>query len=119
MNSDRPLTGIRVLDLTQFLSGPFATQLLADLGAEIIKLEPPQGDPIRAVPPHFVGDDSVYYLCINRNKRCVTVDMKTDAGRALVKRLALASDIVMENFRPGVLDRLGLSAAALRAEKPS
>lgn len=116
---DRPLSGIRVLDLTQFLSGPFATQMFADLGAEIIKLEPPQGDPIREVPPHFVGDDSVYYLCINRNKRCVAVDMKQDAGRALVKRLALASDIVMENFRPGVLDRLGLSAEAIRKEKPS
>jgi crotonobetainyl-CoA:carnitine CoA-transferase CaiB-like acyl-CoA transferase len=116
---DRPLTGIRVLDLTQFLSGPYATQMMADLGAEIIKLEPPQGDPIRVVPPHFVGDDSVYYLCINRNKRCVAVDMKLDAGRALVKRLALASDIVMENFRPGVLDRLGLCAETLRQEKPS
>ena len=118
-NLDRPLSGIRVLDLTQFLSGPYATQMLADLGAEIIKLEPPQGDPIRVVPPHFVGEDSVYYLCINRNKRCVAVDMKLDAGRALVKRLALASDIVMENFRPGVLERLGLSAETLRKEKSS
>ncbi|HXJ00135.1 MAG TPA: CoA transferase [Micropepsaceae bacterium] len=116
---DRPLSGVRVLDLTQFLSGPFATQIFADLGAEILKLEPPQGDPIRAVPPHFVGEDSVYYLCINRNKRCVAVDMKTEAGRDLVKKLALSSDIVMENFRPGVLDRLGLSAEALRKEKPS
>ncbi len=116
---DRPLSGLRVLDLTQFLSGPFATQIFADLGAEIIKLEPPQGDPIRAVPPHFVGDDSVYYLCINRNKRCVAVDMKSDAGRDLVKRLALACDIVMENFRPGVLERLGFSASELRKEKPS
>src|SRR5712671_3875826 len=84
---DRPLTGIRVLDLTQFLSGPYATQILADLGADIIKLEPPQGDPIRVVPPHFVGDDSVYYVCINRNKRCIAVDMKVDAGRELVKRI--------------------------------
>jgi crotonobetainyl-CoA:carnitine CoA-transferase CaiB-like acyl-CoA transferase len=116
---DRPLSKLRVLDLTQFLSGPFATQIFADLGADIIKLEPPQGDPIRAVPPHFVGEDSVYYLCINRNKRCVAVDMKMDAGRELVKRLALSSDIVMENFRPGVLERLGLSAEALRKEKPS
>src|SRR6266699_2264624 len=107
---DRPLTGIRVLDLTQFLS---------DLGADIIKLEPPQGDPIRVVPPHFVGDDSVYYLCINRNKRCIAVDMKVDAGRELVKRLALSCDIVMENFRPGVLERLGLSAESLRKEKPA
>jgi CoA:oxalate CoA-transferase len=116
---DQPLSGIRVLDLTQFLSGPYATQILADLGADIIKLEPPQGDPIRVVPPHFVGEDSVYYLCINRNKRCIAVDMKVDAGRDLVKRLALSCDIVMENFRPGVLDRLGLSAQSLRQEKPA
>jgi crotonobetainyl-CoA:carnitine CoA-transferase CaiB-like acyl-CoA transferase len=118
-SKDQPLNGIRVLDLTQFLSGPFATQVLADLGADIIKLEPPQGDPIRAVPPHFVDENSVYYLCINRNKRTVAVDMKVVQGRELVKRLALSSDIVMENFRPGVLDRLGLSADALREEKPS
>jgi CoA:oxalate CoA-transferase len=116
---DRPLSGVRVLDLTQFLSGPYATQMFADLGADIIKLEPPQGDPIRVVPPHFVGEDSVYYLCINRNKRCVAVDMKMEAGRELVKRLALSCDIVMENFRPGVLERLGLSADALRKEKPA
>jgi len=116
---DQALKGVRILDLTQFLSGPFATQILADLGADVIKLEPPQGDPIRAVPPHFVGDNSVYYLCINRNKRTVAVDMKVAEGRELVKRLALASDIVMENFRPGVLERLGFSADALRKEKPS
>src|SRR5580765_3839430 len=116
---DQPLSGIRVLDLTQFLSGPYATQILADLGADIIKLEPPQGDPIRVVPPHFVGEDSVYYLCINRNKRGIAVDMKVGAGRDLVKRLALSCDIVMENFRPGVLARLGLSVEALRKEKPS
>src|SRR6202049_5387149 len=88
---DRPLTGIRVLDLTQFLSGPYATQILADLGADVIKLEPPPGDPIRVVAPHFVGEQSVYYLCINRNKRCIAVDMKVDAGRELVKRLAASS----------------------------
>jgi len=116
---DQALKGVRILDLTQFLSGPFATQILADLGADVIKLEPPHGDPIRAVPPHFVGDNSVYYLCINRNKRTVAVDMKVPEGRELVKRLALASDIVMENFRPGVLERLGFSADALRKEKPS
>ena len=118
-SKDQPLNGIRILDLTQFLSGPFATQILADLGADIIKLEPPQGDPIRAVPPHFVGENSVYYLCINRNKRTVAVDMKIAEGRELVKQLALSSDIVMENFRPGVLERLGFSAEALRKEKPS
>jgi CoA:oxalate CoA-transferase len=116
---DRPLSGIRVLDLTQFLSGPFATQIFADLGADVIKLEPPQGDPVRAVPPHFVGSDSVYYLCVNRNKRSAAVDMKTPEGCELVKKLALSCDIVMENFRPGVLERLGLSGAALRVQKPA
>jgi crotonobetainyl-CoA:carnitine CoA-transferase CaiB-like acyl-CoA transferase len=115
---DGALSGVRVLDLTQFLSGPFATQILADLGADIIKLEPPQGDPIRAVPPHFVGENSVYYLCINRNKRTVAVDMKVPQGRELVKKLALASDIVMENFRPGVLERLGLSADGCARRSP-
>jgi CoA:oxalate CoA-transferase len=116
---DRPLSGIRVLDLTQFLSGPFATQSLADLGADVIKLEAPGGDHTRTVPPHFVGKESCYYLSINRNKRCIAVDMKIKEGRDLVRKLALSSDIVMENFRPGVLDRLGLSATALRKEKPS
>ena len=115
----RPLSGIRVLDLTQFLSGPFATQMLADLGADVIKLEAPGGDNTRSVAPHFVNGESCYYLSINRNKRCVAVDMKVPAGREVVKKLALQSDIVMENFRPGVLDRLGLSAEALRKEKPS
>src|SRR5579863_3412931 len=113
---NRPLAGVRVLDLTQFLSGPFATQIFADLGADVLKLEPPQGDPIRAVPPHFIGGDSVYYLCINRNKRSMAVDMKVAEGRELVKRLALSCDIVMENFRPGVLERLGISGCALRLE---
>jgi CoA:oxalate CoA-transferase len=116
---DRPLASIRVLDLTQFLSGPFATQIFADLGADVIKLEPPQGDPVRAVPPHFVDRDSVYYLCVNRNKRSIAIDMKTPEGCDLVKKLALSCDIVMENFRPGVLERLGLSGAALRAQKPA
>lgn len=121
MQSDNalPLTGIRVLDLTQFLSGPFGTQILGDLGAEIIKLEGPEGDLARHIPPHFVAEDSVYFLSINRNKKSVVLDLKTDEGRSIARRLALASDIVVENFRPGVLDRLGLSARELRAEKPS
>lgn len=116
---DRPLSGVRILDLTQFLSGPFATQMLADLGADVIKLEAPSGDSTRTVAPHFVNGESCYFLSINRNKRCVVVDMKIPEGRDVVKRLALRSDIVMENFRPGVLDRLGLSASGLRKEKPS
>jgi CoA:oxalate CoA-transferase len=112
-----PLKGIRVLDLTQFLSGPFSTQILADLGAEVIKLEAPQGDLARHIPPHFVEKDSVYYLSINRGKQSVVADMKTPEGAALVRKLVILSDIVIENFRPGVLDRLGISAAAMRKEK--
>ena len=113
------LTGVRVLDLTQVLSGPFCTQMLADLGADVIKVESPVGDIARSMPPHFVGPDSAYYLAINRNKRSIVVDMKTPAGVDIVRRLALQCDIVIENFRPGVCERLGLSAAKLRAEKPS
>ena len=108
MSEPRPLAGVRVLDLTQFLAGPFATQILGDLGAEVVKLEAPSGDWSRSLPPHFIGPDSAYYLSVNRNKKSVVADMKSADGLALVKRLVGASDIVMENFRPGVLDRLGL-----------
>ena len=116
MSGPRPLAGIRVLDLTQFLAGPFATQILGDLGAEVIKLEAPSGDWSRSLPPHFIGPDSAYYLSVNRNKKSVVADLKSADGLALVKRLAGASDIVMENFRPGVLDRLGLVYRELAAE---
>jgi CoA:oxalate CoA-transferase len=113
------LADLRVLDLTQVLSGPFCTQMLADLGADVIKVEGPQGDIARSMPPYFVGEDSAYYLAINRNKRSIVVDLKTPQGVDIVRRLSLACDIVIENFRPGVCARLGLSAAKLRAEKPS
>ena len=116
MSEPRPLAGVRVLDLTQFLAGPFATQILGDLGAEVIKLEAPSGDWSRSLPPHFIGPDSAYYLSVNRNKKSVVADMKSADGLALVKRLVGASDIVMENFRPGVLDRLGLVYEELASE---
>src|SRR5919199_2856615 len=119
MTDMRPaLAGIRVLDLTQVISGPYATQILGDLGADVIKVEPPQGDLARTMPPHFVGPDSVYYVAVNRNKRSLAVDLKRPEGLDLVRRLALASDVVVENFRPGVLDRLGLPLDALRAAHP-
>lgn len=117
--SRAPLDGIRVLDLTQFIAGPFGTQILGDLGAEIIKVDPPHGDLSRGMPPHFIGQDSVYYLAINRNKRAIAIDLKLEEGRAVLRRLALACDVVFENYRPGVLDRLGLSVSELRAQKPS
>jgi crotonobetainyl-CoA:carnitine CoA-transferase CaiB-like acyl-CoA transferase len=107
-----------VLDLTQFLSGPYATMILADLGAEVIKVEPHAGDAARAIPPHFVDGDSAYYLSINRSKKSVAVDMKQEAGRELVRELALRSDVLIENFRPGVAAKLGLDYAALSACHP-
>jgi CoA:oxalate CoA-transferase len=113
-----PLSHLRVLDLTQFLSGPYATQILGDLGAEIIKVEAPEGDMTRRLPPHFVGTQSAYYLSVNRNKRSLAIDMKSESGRALVRDVALACDIVVENFRPGILKRLGLSYDDIAAQKP-
>jgi CoA:oxalate CoA-transferase len=113
-----PLGGLRVLDMTQVLSGPFGTQIMADLGAEVIKLEPPQGDLARAMQPHFIDADSVYFVSLNRNKRSIAVDLKTAEGVALVRRLASRCDVVVENNRPGVLDRLGLRAADARKENP-
>jgi CoA:oxalate CoA-transferase len=113
-----PLAHLRVLDLTQFLSGPYATQILGDLGAEVIKVEAPDGDMTRRLPPHFVGGDSAYYLSINRNKHSLAIDMKRPAGGALVRELALACDVIVENYRPGVLKKLGLSYADIAKEKP-
>jgi crotonobetainyl-CoA:carnitine CoA-transferase CaiB-like acyl-CoA transferase len=112
------LAGLRVLDMTQVLSGPYCTQVLADLGADVIKLEQPAGDLARAMQPHFIGDDSVYFIALNRNKRSVAVDLKKPEGVDLVRRLVARCDVVVENNRPGVLDRLGLKAAELRAQYP-
>jgi crotonobetainyl-CoA:carnitine CoA-transferase CaiB-like acyl-CoA transferase len=114
-----PLAGLRVLDLTRVLAGPFCTMVLADLGAEVIKLEAPHApDYSRSIPPH-VGGVSHYFLAINRNKRSVAIDVKTPAGRSLALRLAAASDVVVENFRPQTLDRLGLGFEALRQANPA
>lgn len=114
-----PLAGYRILDLTTFLSGPFCTQILADLGAEVVKVEAPEGDSSRAIPPHFVGDDSAYFLGANRNKKSLAIDMKQPEGLALVKRLIGEADVVVENFRPGVAGRIGLHIDALREAQPS
>lgn len=113
-----PLEGVTVLDLTTFLSGPFATQILADLGAEVIKLEAPDGDSSRAIPPHFVDDDSVYFLANNRGKSSIIVDLKTPEGQDLARRLVASVDVVVENFRPGVAARVGLDPDLLCGEHP-
>ncbi|SNT36299.1 CaiB/BaiF CoA transferase family protein [Rhodococcoides kyotonense] len=114
-----PLSKIIVLDLTTFLSGPSATQLLGDLGADVIKLEPLCGDMTRTIPPYSVGPDSAYYLANNRNKRCIAVDLKREAGHRILTSLLDQVDVVVENFRPGVLERLGLDVDAIQAERPA
>ncbi len=116
-SADRPLAGIRVLDLTRVLAGPHATRMLCDLGAEVIKLEPPEGDITRTTWPR-VNSISSYFAQQNAGKRCISLDLDHEAGRALVLQLVDQVDVVVENFRPGVLDRLGLGWDVLRARNP-
>ena len=114
-----PLTGLTVLDLTRVLSGPYCTMLLADMGARVIKIEQPgRGDETRAWGPPFVAGESAYFLSINRNKESVTLDFKQPGGRTALERLMDRADILVENFRPGTLDRLGLGYAAVAAAHP-
>ena len=113
-----PLDGVRVLDLTRVLAGPFATMLLADLGADVLKIEQASGDDTRHFGPPFVGGESTYFLAINRGKRSLVLDLKSPDGIAELLRLAARSDVLVENFRPGVLDRLGIGAKTLRALNP-
>jgi len=113
------LSGIRVADFSRVLAGPLATMLLADLGADVIKIERPEtGDDTRGWGPPFVGGDAAYFLSLNRNKRSVALDLSTDKGRSAARRLALASDVVVENFRPGLMERFGLDHASLAEDHP-
>jgi crotonobetainyl-CoA:carnitine CoA-transferase CaiB-like acyl-CoA transferase len=110
---------VRVLDLSRILSGPFATMVFADLGADVIKLENPKtGDDTRQWAPPYQGDQSAYFLAVNRNKRGIAVDLKSDRGRDIAQRLADGADILVENFRPGAAARLGLGYAELSARNP-
>ena len=113
----RPLSGLRVLDLTRVLSGPHCTKQLADLGADVIKLEPPEGDMTRTAQPRR-GGISVLFSQFNTGKRAVSMDLSRPEGRALALDLAAACDIVVENFRPGVAARIGLGSDAVRARNP-
>ena len=114
-----PLHGITVIDFTRVLSGPYSTMVLGDMGARIIKLEHPgRGDDTRRWGPPFLGDESAYFLSVNRNKESVAIDFKTAGGREVVERLLATADVVVENFRPGTMDRWGLDAQALFAVNP-
>lgn len=116
--SAAPLAGIRVLDFSRILSGPYASMVLADLGAEVIKVEPlGKGDETRGFPP-FQGPLSHYYIALNRSKHSLALDLKHPEGAAIARDLARRSDVVLENFRPGVMDRLGLGYDRLSADNP-
>jgi len=114
-----PLAGLTVLDLTRVLSGPYCTMLLADMGARVIKIEQPgRGDETRAWGPPFVAGESAYFLSINRNKESVTLDFKQPGGRAALGKLLDRADVLVENFRPGTLDRLGLGYDTIKTTHP-
>lgn len=113
-----PLQGIRVVEFCQVLAGPFAGCLLADMGADVIKVESPEGDLMRQWPPILDGY-SQYFASVNRNKRSVVLDLKTDNDRAAARKLALSADIVLENFRPGVMAKFGLDYASLAKDHPA
>ena len=118
-----PLRGLRVIDLTQMLAGPYCTMLLADLGADVIKVEPPGGDMTRFSGPFFPEDEERayggYFGSINRNKRSIVVDLKTEEGKDVVRRLAASSPVLVENYRAGVMERLGLAWETLHAANPA
>ena len=113
-----PLSGVRVLDFTRVLAGPFCTMLLADLGADVIKVERPgRGDDTRTFPP-FAGKESAYFININRNKRSIVINLKHPKGRELALELAKKSDVIVENFRPGTMEKLGLSYEDVKKVNP-
>jgi crotonobetainyl-CoA:carnitine CoA-transferase CaiB-like acyl-CoA transferase len=118
MAAGQPLSGIVVLELAHVMAGPMCGRLLADLGADVIKLERPGGEDSRAMAPPWVGTESAAYLMMNRNKRGICVDLKTEGGRDVLRRLAGRADVLVENFRAGTLDRLGVGWSALSAVNP-
>ena len=116
--AERPLAGVRVLDLTRVLAGPFCSMILGDMGAEVIKIEEPgKGDDTRSWPP-FLGGEATYFLSVNRNKQSLTLNLKAPEGRAILQKLARKSDVVLENFRTGTMERLGLGYKSLAKLNP-
>jgi crotonobetainyl-CoA:carnitine CoA-transferase CaiB-like acyl-CoA transferase len=113
----RALTGVRVLDLSRFVAGPFCCQILGDHGADVIKVEKSDGEPARRMPP-FLKDASLYFLAYNGSKRSVTLNLRSEAGLGLLRRLIAKADIVVENFRAGTMEEMGLGYASLSREHP-
>lgn len=114
----QPLAGIRVVDLSRILSGPFATMTLADLGADVIKVEPPKGDDTRSWGPPFVEGESTYFLSANRGKKSMVLDLKSEGGKEAMWKLIATADVVVENFRPGTLARLGFGWEEIHRRYP-
>ena len=116
---NRPLSGIRVVDLTRVMTGPYCTMMLGDLGADVVKIEQPgKGDDTRAWGPPFVGSESAYFLSVNRNKRSVALDLKSERGQAVLWRLIERADVLVENFSPGTVGRLGFGWEAVHERNP-
>jgi CoA:oxalate CoA-transferase len=114
-----PLSGVRILDLTLIMAGPYCTMILGDLGAEVIKIEKPGlGESSRQMPPHFFEGQSAYFIAMNRNKKSMTLDLKSDSGRRIFYDLARKSDVVIDNFRPGVVKKLGIDFDTLKPMNP-
>lgn len=114
-----PLDGVRILDLSRVLAGPYCTMFLGDLGAEVVKVEQPGvGDDTRGWGPPFVAGESAYFLSVNRNKKSITLDLKSSEGQTLLRRLAETADVVIENFRPGTMERMGLGERELLSVNP-
>lgn len=113
-----PLAGVRILDMSRILAGPYATMMLADLGAEVIKIEPPGGDDTRTWGPPFGGGEAAYFLAVNRGKKSVVLNLKTEEGSAALARLIAASDVLVENFRPGTMARLGFAPEEVQGRHP-
>src|SRR5688500_19348623 len=114
-----PLSGVRVLDLTRVVAGPYCSMFLGDLGAEVVKVEQPgMGDDTRGWGPPFAGGESAYFLCVNRNKKSIAIDLKSPEGVQVLRRLAAAADVLIENFRPGAMERLGRGEQELRRDNP-
>ena len=119
MNQKTSLHGLRVIDFTRVVAGPYSTSILGDLGAEIIKIERPgTGDDSRGWGPPFIGEVSSYFLGLNRNRRSVAIDLQTPEGVEIARKLIAGADVVVESFRPGVMDRLGLGYEALKKTQP-
>lgn len=113
-----PLAGVRVLDLTRILAGPFCTMMLADLGADVVKVEAPGGDDTRGWGPPWIAGESAYFTCVNRNKRDLVLDFRTEAARDALRKLVVDTDVLVENFKVGTMEKWGLGYEALREHKP-